>query len=67
MEILTGDAEELYLKRLERNTEEGGGGSGLGYLTLINDYGVTLGFKFEKAGDDLYRVTVQATMKHKEA
>jgi hypothetical protein len=66
-EILTGNTEELYLKRLERNTEEGGGGSGLGYLTLINDYGATLGFKFEKAGDDLFRVTVQATMKHKEA
>ncbi len=66
-EILSGDAEELYLKRLERNTEEGGGGSGLGYLTLINDYGITLGFKFEKSGDDLYKVTVQATMKHKEA
>lgn len=66
-EILSGDAEELYLKRLERNTEEGGGGSGLGYLTLINDYGINLGFKFEKAGDDLFKVTVQATMKHKEA
>jgi hypothetical protein len=66
-EILTGNAEELYLKRLERNTEEGGGGSGLGYLTLINDYGIGLGFKFEKTGDDLFKVTVQATMKHKEA
>jgi hypothetical protein len=66
-EILSGNAEELYLKRLERNTEEGGGGSGLGYLTLINDYGINLGFKFEKAGDDLFKVTVQATMKHKEA
>ena len=66
-EILGGNAEELYLKRLEKNTEEGGGGSGLGYLTLINDYGINLGFKFEKAGEDLFKVTVQATMKHKEA
>jgi len=66
-EILGGNTEDLYLKRLERNTEEGEGGSGLGYLTLINDYGVSLGFKFEKTGDDLFRVTVQATLKHKEA
>ena len=66
-EILSGNAEELYIKRLEKNTEESGGGSGLGYLTLINDYGITLGFKFEKTGDGIVRVTVQATMKHKEA
>jgi hypothetical protein len=66
-EILESNPEELYLKRLERNTQEQEGGSGLGYLTLINDYGIALGFKFEAAGPDLVRVTVQARMKCKEA
>ena len=66
-EILESNPEELYLKRLERNTREQEGGSGLGYLTLINDYGIALGFKFEAAGPDLVQVTVQARMKCKEA
>jgi len=66
-EILEGNPEELYLRRLEKNTEDDGGGSGLGYLTLINDFGVTLGFKFEKLEEESTRVTVQAMMKCKEA
>jgi hypothetical protein len=66
-EILESDPEQLYMTRLERNTESEQGGSGLGYLTLINDYGVALGFKFEPAGPDLVQVTVQAKMKCKEA
>jgi hypothetical protein len=39
----------------------------LGYLTLINDFGVALGFRLEKMGPDLVKVTVQAKMKYKEA
>jgi hypothetical protein len=66
-EILESNPEELYLLRLEKNTQSEQGGSGLGYLTLINDYGVALGFKFEPAGPDLAQVTVQARMKCKEA
>jgi hypothetical protein len=66
-EILESNAEELYVRRLERNTQSDEGGSGLGYLTLINDYGIALGFKFEPAGPDLVQVTVQARMKCKEA
>jgi hypothetical protein len=66
-EILENDPEELYMKRLERNIEDENGDSGLGYLTLINDYGISLGFKFEKVDTDVVRVTVQAKMKLKEA
>jgi hypothetical protein len=66
-EILEGNPEELYMMRLEKNTQSEQGGSGLGYLTLINDYGVVLGFKFEPAGPDRVQVTVQAKMKCKEA
>lgn len=66
-EILDSDPEELYIKKLEKNIEETTGGSGLGYLTLINDFGVALGFRLEKMGQDLVKVTVQAKMKYKEA
>jgi hypothetical protein len=66
-EILESNPQELYLTRLERNTQGEESGSGLGYLTLINDYGIALGFKFEAAGPDLVQVTVQARMKCKEA
>lgn len=65
-EILESNPEELYIKRLERNTESDDGDSGLGYLTLINDYGITMGFKFEKKDAEQFQVTVQARMKSRE-
>jgi len=66
-EIINNDPEELYMKRLEKNIEDEKGDSGLGYLTLINDYKVTLGFKFDRVDRDVVQVTVQAKMKYKEA
>lgn len=66
-DILESNPEELYIRRLERNTEANSSDSGLGYLTLINDYGVAMGFRFEKQGQDLFRVTVQARMNCREA
>jgi hypothetical protein len=65
-EILESDPEELYIKRLERNTEADTGDSGLGYLTLINDYGIRMGFKFERVDAELVQVTIQARMKSRE-
>jgi hypothetical protein len=62
-DMLSGNPEEQYMAQLERNTE----GSGLGYLTMINDYGVTLGFKVEKRAEDVFTVGVQASMRWKEA
>jgi hypothetical protein len=62
-ELLAGNPEELYMAQLERNTDA----SGLGYLTMINDYGVSLGFRVEKSADDVFTVSVQASMKWKEA
>jgi hypothetical protein len=61
--LLEGNPEELYVTQLEKNTDS----SGLGYLTMINDYGVSLGFKVDRVGEGVFRVTVQATMKWKEA
>jgi hypothetical protein len=62
-DLLGGNAEELYVAQLEKNTDS----SGLGYLTMINDYGVSLGFMVKKNADDVFTVSVQASMKWKEA
>lgn len=62
-ELLGGNAEELYVAQLEKNTDS----SGLGYLTMINDYGVSLGFMVRRKTDDVFTVSVQASMKWKEA
>ncbi len=40
--LLNADPNELYITQLEKNEE-----SGLGLLTMLNDYGVKLGWKFE--------------------
>ncbi|MBX3009973.1 MAG: hypothetical protein KF832_00655 [Caldilineaceae bacterium] len=47
-ELLTGDPDELYMERLMQNAEdETSDGSGLGFLTMLNDYHAELGWKFE--------------------
>ena len=66
-EVLSGNSEELYISRLESNLQKAKSDSGLGFLTLINDYKIGLGFKFEKTGREICRVTVQADMSCEEA
>jgi len=66
-EVLSGNTEELYISKLEANLQEARSDSGLGFLTLINDYQIQLGFKFEKTGNDICRITVQASMNCEEA
>jgi hypothetical protein len=66
-EVLAGNTEELYLSKLEANLQGARSDSGLGFLTLINDYQIQLGFKFEKTGTDICRITVQASMNCEEA
>lgn len=47
-EIVDSDPEEMYVRQLERSAEEENSGmSGLGLLTMLNDYGAQLGWKFE--------------------
>lgn len=48
-EFLNTDSEELYLRQLEKSTENEGGrnASGLGILTMKNDYQAKLGWKVE--------------------
>jgi hypothetical protein len=66
-EVLAGNTEQLYIAKLEANLQEARSDSGLGFLTLINDYQVGLGFKFERTGGDICRITVQASMNCEEA
>ncbi len=65
-EILESDPHELYIKKIEENIDTGSSGSGLGYLTLINDYGISFGFMFEDMENSLVRTSVQAKLKYKE-
>lgn len=47
-ELTTCDPGDLYIRQLERNALESGGESGLGLLTMVNDYQAKLGWKFEQ-------------------
>ena len=47
-ELLSGDPQELYVQQIEKTAaDENSDASGLGLLTLINDYSAKLGWKFE--------------------
>ena len=48
-EITAGDPGEMLIKRIEANAA-GAGGSGLGLLTLMSDYGARLSWKFQPNG-----------------
>lgn len=65
-ELLESNTDELYFQRLEENLENDSSGSGLGFLTLINDYGVQFGFKFETISPESVQVNVQAHLSLKE-
>jgi len=47
-ELLCSDPEKLYVQQIEKTAQkENSGESGLGFLTMINDYSAKLGWKFE--------------------
>jgi hypothetical protein len=60
--LLTEDPNELYMEKLMENNEEDedNTSSGLGYLTMINDWNAKLAWKFEdiKNASKLQKVTV---------
>jgi hypothetical protein len=61
--LLTENTHELYMEQLTRNTEDDpNNGSGLGFLTMINDYGVKLAWKFKplKQNSTVMTVTTMA-------
>lgn len=64
-EITTEDPGLLLLQKIEQNAENADGtGSGLGYLTLMNDYQARLGWHFEpvKAAPGRSQVTTMACL-----
>ena len=60
--LLTEDTDALYTEQLERNANaEGDTGSGLGFLTMLNDYGAVLAWKFgslARDGEDVALTTM---------
>lgn len=52
------DPSELYLQQIEKNAETESETSGLGLLTMINDYSAKIGWKFETLSDDSGTIAV---------
>ncbi len=51
--LIHSDPQELYLHQLEQNAiDDSNSHSGLGLLTMLNDYAAKLGWKFEKVQQD---------------
>jgi len=48
--LMSGDPDELYLEQIQSGAETGSEGSGLGFLTMINDYGARLAWRFVPLG-----------------
>ncbi|MGQ3214219.1 slr1658 superfamily regulator [Shinella sp.] len=63
-ELTTRDPGELLIERIEENAENmHSSGSGLGLLTLMNDYGARLGWRFQPAtGTDAMRLDTFAAL-----
>lgn len=63
-EITSRDPGELLIERIEQNAADPDSrGSGLGILTLMNDYGAQLGWKFLRDDEDgLYRLETYAAL-----
>lgn len=58
-ELTTSDLDDLYMRQLEKNAEdESETGSGLGLLTMMNDYYAKLGWKFETVQKDPEAIAV---------
>ena len=58
-ELITSDPEELYLNKLEENAlNEDEQESGLGFLTMLNDYDAKLGWKFDTVPTQIREITV---------
>jgi len=61
-EIMTQDPDELYIRQIERNAENETEDSRLGFLTMINDYGARMGWRFEKDEIDQFIYVTTMTL-----
>ncbi|MGD1910534.1 MAG: DUF6272 family protein [Rivularia sp. (in: cyanobacteria)] len=58
-ELMNSDPDELFIRKLEENAEsENTESSGLGFLTMINDYSAKLAWKFDTVEQDSPVMTV---------
>ena len=57
-ELLTSDPGELYVRQVERSIEEDPKASGLGLLSMVNDYSAKLGWKLETSASEPPLTTV---------
>jgi len=58
--LLSEDPAAYFLEQMEKSAAEGSTESGVGFLTLINDYGVNLSWKFEEKASGVNIVTTLA-------
>ncbi|MBW4670283.1 MAG: ATP-binding protein [Cyanomargarita calcarea GSE-NOS-MK-12-04C] len=64
-ELSDSNPDEFYLRQLEKNAEdENNDGSGLGFLTIVNDYCAKIGWKFQivQHEPDLIAVTTMVQL-----
>ncbi len=57
-ELLAADPEEFYVRQVEKSLEDDSNASGLGFLTMINDYSAKLGWKFDTINKESTVLTV---------
>ncbi|GAB4475688.1 MAG: DUF6272 family protein [Elainellaceae cyanobacterium] len=60
--LLHSDPMALYIETMERNAATASNGSGLGLLTILNDYTSRLGWQFEPMPDDQVLVITQVQL-----
>lgn len=58
--LLAADPEEFYVTQVEQSLEEDSEASGLGFLTMINDYSAKLGWKFDTVNTEPQILTVSS-------
>ena len=59
-QLLASDPEEFYVTQVEKSLEEDSEASGLGFLTMINDYSAKLGWKFDTINTEPQILTVSS-------
>lgn len=65
-DLETKDIETLYFEQLEKTFEEGSDESGMGFLGLIKDFGLNIGFKIKKklGHDNTYDIFVKVKIEN---
>ena len=59
-ELVSGDPQEMLFARVEANAENPeSGASGLGFLTMMSDYGAKLGWRFDAVLDNPHNVLLK--------